>query len=191
MLQKTPQKFMRGQGHRLASLTTTVAEGEGDAVVIAGGDGLVAEGGAVHVATEVVEDVMRLRDGFGEDDPALGPGDVGQSGGRQRAAGKMQKATAEVLAEGSQGYEKLFAVHRWREPCVPVGCEGASWDEQVQMGVPFERARPGVQRRQGADTTSEPPRIGTQCLEGLERGSKQNSDELALVRAHEATKLGG
>ena len=103
----------------------------------------------MHVATEVVEDVMRLRDGFGEDDPALAPGDVGQSGARQSTAGKMQKATAEVLAEGSDRHEKLVAIGRRREPSAPIGCECASRDEQVQVWVPFERARPGVQHREG------------------------------------------
>src|SRR5664279_1305648 len=77
VLQKPSQEFVRSQGHCLALMVTTITIVEGDTLVIAGNDGLVAERGAVHVPSEILQDdigVVHRRPC--RHDPALAPRDV-------------------------------------------------------------------------------------------------------------------
>ena len=53
VLQKAPQKLLRGQAHALALMVAAVAVRDADCAIVAADDRFVAERGAMHVATEV------------------------------------------------------------------------------------------------------------------------------------------
>ena len=79
VLQKAAQELMGGQGHRPSLVVATVTVGEGDGVVAASKDGLVAERGAMDVAAEVVEHGVGLMTGLAKTTQRLFQGMVGNS----------------------------------------------------------------------------------------------------------------
>ena len=58
------------------------------------------------------------------------------------------------------------------------------------MGMPLERARPGVQHGEGTDLTADELRVGAQRGESIEGGAKQHGQQRPLVRANDASELG-
>jgi len=90
VLEEAPQEFVCGQGHHPLFVGTAVAVPKGDAALVAGDERLVADGGAMDVATEVVENFFcALHDGLREDDPLFRPGYVRKRDARKRTAGKI------------------------------------------------------------------------------------------------------
>ena len=179
---------MGRQRHRPAAPLAAVAVGERYGVVVAGGDGLVGKGGAVDVAAEIVEHDGGARDGLGEDDPALAPRHV-QRDARQRRARPRHKPTAEVLRQRAHRDEKGLIAMLGREPRAAVRCECARGHQHVDMRMPLERARPGVQRGERADATAEPARVRAQRGERFERGDEEHAEQRALMAPHDASQL--
>jgi hypothetical protein len=145
VLEEAPQKLVGGQRHGPALAVGAVSVVESDGAVVAGGDGLVGESGAMDVASEVVEHDGGACDGLGEDDPALVPGDEGQPEGGNGAASEMKEASSKEFGQGGLGHEKRLLASRRYEPGLAIGGETAGRHEQVDVGVPLERARPGVE----------------------------------------------
>jgi hypothetical protein len=112
VLEEAAQELVGGQGHGAARAVAAAAVGKGDGAVVAGGDGLVGKCGAMDVASQVVEHDTGTRNGLGEDDPALVPGDVGQVQGRHGAASEMEEATSKELGQGRLGHEKRLLAPR-------------------------------------------------------------------------------
>jgi hypothetical protein len=156
VLEEAAQKLVSGQGHALARAVAAVSVVEGDGAVVASGDGLVGESRAMDVASEVVEYHARTRDGLGEDDPALVPVDDRQPQAGHGAASEMEEATSKELGQGPLGHEKRLLARRRNEPGQPIGGERAGGHEQVDVGVPLERARPDVEHGKRADVPAEP-----------------------------------
>ena len=69
----------------------------------------------MYVSTEVVQDVVRLRDGLGEDDPAL-VADGWQTQVWHGAPSELEEATTEVFRERMDVHEEGLRSPRWREP---------------------------------------------------------------------------
>jgi hypothetical protein len=143
----------------------------------------------MDVASEVVEHDAGARDGLGEDDKALVPGDLGQLQAGHGAASEMEEATSKELGQGPLGHEKRLLAPRRNEPGQPIRGETAGGHEQVDVRVPFECAGPGVQHGEGADVPAKPLRVGTQGGERIERGAEQRADERLLVLADRAAEL--
>jgi hypothetical protein len=123
VLEESAEEFVRGQPHRFATTVGAVTIREGDGAVIAGGDGLVTERGAMDVAAKVIEDGARASDRLGEHDPALAPRDFWKTDTRERATSEMKEAAAEELGEGADGdQEGLFSARRL-EPGASIGSE--------------------------------------------------------------------
>jgi hypothetical protein len=153
------------------------------------GDGFVGKRGAMDVASEVVEHDSGASNGFGEDDPALVPGDVGQRQARHGTASEMAEATSKELGQGPLGHEIRLLASRRYEPGQPIGGEAAGGHEQVDVRVPLEGAGPGVQHSACSDAPAEPARGGAEGGERIERGPEQRADARLLVLAHGAAQL--
>src|SRR6185369_135339 len=94
------EEFVDGQRHRGPPALAAATVAEGDRSVVAPEDGLVGQRRPVHVATEILEHLLRsLDDRLGEDDPRLAPGDLGKRDVRQGAAREVEEASAEELGE--------------------------------------------------------------------------------------------
>jgi hypothetical protein len=189
MLEEAAQELVGGQGHVLAEAVAVAAVGEGDGALVAGGDGLVAESSTMDVASEVVEHDGGARDGLGEDDPALVPGDVGQAQLGDRSAGEREEATAEAFGQRVNVHEEGLFARRRLQPSPTIGSEAATGHEQVDVRVPLEGASPGVEDGERADVTTEPARIGAERREGVERGAEEGAEQSALMLAHGAAQL--
>ncbi|MEY4550775.1 MAG: hypothetical protein RL685_6970 [Pseudomonadota bacterium] len=187
--EEAAQKLVSGQSHALALAVAAVSVVEDDGAVVAGGDGLVVESGAMAVAGKVVEDDTGARNGLGEDDPALAPGDDRQLQAGHGAASEMEEASSKELRQGSLGHEEGLLAARRSEPGQPIGGETTGGREQVDVRVPLEGARPGVQHGESADVPAEPVRVGTRGGERVERGAEQRAEERLLVLAHGAAEL--
>lgn len=191
MLQEAAEKLVRRQGHTFLLMVVAVAVTEGHALIVAGDNRLVAERSAMHVAAEVLQDVLWPLDrGLGEDDPALVPGDLGKLDLWQRATRQTQEAPTKVLGQRTHRYQKRFAAPLGSKPCAPIGCQSASGHEHVDVRMPLECARPSVQHRERTDAAAEPARVGTQYGERLERRLKEHAQEHALVGPHDLSQLG-
>lgn len=176
-----------GPGSRLAR--RSIAEGDGG---LDGEDGLVGHRGAVDVAAEVGEDLAgAARDGLGEDDPALAPRQMRERDGRQGAAGEVKEASAKELCEGDDRDQEHGLATRDGAPGAPVRVEPAAGDEHVDVRVPFERARPGMEDGERADAATDEARIGAEPLERVECSTKEDGEQDLLMRPDEASKLGG
>ena len=117
VLEEAAQELVRGEGHGLAPLISVVSVAEGHRAIVGGDDGLVRDRGLVDVAPEVLEDLVRaLDDGFGEDDPALAPGDVRERDARQSAPREAEEAPAKELGERLRGDEVEPAPGRRGDP---------------------------------------------------------------------------
>src|SRR5690606_22132585 len=114
--------------------------------------GAIGHGGAVNVAAEVVEDLLgTVCDGLGEYDPSLLPRNGGECRAWDGAPRQGEEASAEELAERVNGREEAALAARQRSPRPTVGREAAGRDEHVDVRVPRERTRPGVQDGERAD----------------------------------------
>jgi hypothetical protein len=191
MLEEAAQELVGGQGHGSARAVAAAAVGEGDGAVVASGDGFVGERGAMDVAGEVVEHGGRARDGLGEDDPALVPGNDGQAQLGHCIACEREEATAEALGQCGLGHEEGLIARGRHEPGLSIGGEAASGDEQVDVRVPLEGASPGVQDSESTDAPAQPARIGAERRERVERGAEEGAEQSALMLAYRATELGG
>ncbi len=190
VLQEAPEKLVRGQRHALALLVSAVAVREGDRVVVAVDDRLVGQSGAVYVSTEVVQDVVRLRDGLGADDPALVV-DGWQTEAGYGAASEVEKAPTEGLRQRMDVHEEGLR-SPWRvEPGDAVGSECPRGDEQVDVWMPLESARPGADDGESAEAATDEARVGAQCGERIEGSAEERADKRALVLAHGASQLCG
>jgi hypothetical protein len=121
VLEEAAQKLVGVQSHGFALAVAAVSIVEGDGAVVAGGDGLVGKRGAMGVASEIVEHDAGARDGLGEDDPALVPGDEGQLQAGHGAASEMAEATAKELGQGALGREKRLLASRRTSQVCPSG----------------------------------------------------------------------
>ncbi len=189
VLQEAPEKLLRWQSHALALVVPAVAVCEGDRLVVAGDEGLVGQGGAVDVATEVVEDVLGLGDGLCEDDPAFVAG-ARQVQTRDCAASEVEEASSEAGSEWVHVHEEGLLSSGRREPGDAVGSEAPGRDEQMDVGMPLERASPGVQHGESADMCAEKARVGAERRERVEGSAEQHAEQRALVLAHGASQLG-
>jgi hypothetical protein len=171
VLEKAAKELVSRQRHRPASAVAATSVGEGDGASVASGDGLVGESGAVNVAGEVVEHDAGASNGFGEDDPALVPGDLWQAETGHGAASESEETAAKVLGESADGHEEgLLALGRLK-PGPPIRGESASGHEQMDVGMPLEGTGPGVKHGEGADAPAEPVWVGTQGRERVEGGA--------------------
>src|SRR5664280_1687359 len=90
MLQKAAQEFVRRKRHRLALMVTTITIVEGDTLVTASNDSFVAERGAMHIPSEILQDEIGvLHWGPCRHDPSLVPRDM-----RKRNVGQCRRARA-------------------------------------------------------------------------------------------------
>jgi len=144
----------------------------------------------VHVASEVVEHDVGASDGLREHDPALVPGDLGQVQAWRGGAGAREEATSEELRQGVDRHEEGLAPLGRRPPRAAVARDPAGGDEQVDVRMPLEGARPGVEHGERADAPAEPVRISAQRGERVEGGAEEHAEEGSLVLAHGAAKLG-
>ena len=159
-----------GPGSRLAR--GSIPEGDGG---LDGEDGLVGHRGAMDVAAEVGEDLAGAAgDGLGEDDPALAPRHVWERDGGQGAAREVKEASAKELREGDDGEEEHGLATRDGAPGALIGAEPAAGDEHVDVGMPFERAGPGMKDGERADAAADEARIGAEPLERVEGGTKED-----------------
>jgi hypothetical protein len=190
VLEIAAKKLAGGQRHELALAVSTIAVGEGDGAVVAGGDGLVGQSGAVHVASEVVENDVGASDGLREHDPALVPRNLWQAQAGHGGASVREEASSEELRQGVDRHEEGLAPLGRRPPRAAIGRDPAGGDEQVDVRMPLERAGPGVEHGEGADAPAEPVRISAQRCERIEGGAEERAEEGSLVLAHGAAKLG-
>ncbi len=143
----------------------------------------------MHVASEVVEYDVGASDGLREHDPALVRRNLGQAQAGHGGAGVREETTSEELRQGVDRHEEGLAP-LWRPPRAAVARDPASGDEQVDVRMPLERARPGVEHGERADAPTEPMRISAQRCERIEGGAEERAEEGSLLLAHGAAKLG-
>jgi hypothetical protein len=192
VLQDATQELVSGEAHGLALVIAAVLVAEGHGTIVEVVDRTVGDRGLVDVATEVVEDLLRaLHRGFGEDDPAFAPGDLGNADARQSTSREVKEAPSKELGERAHRDEVPSTTTRRGEPRAPVRCEAAPGDEHVDMRMPFEGPCPGVEDGERANLGAEVAQIGAQARERLEGGPEEHGQELPLVRAHEAAELRG
>jgi hypothetical protein len=193
VLKEATEKLLHGEPQGLALRVRAAAVREGDAVSVGGDEGLVAERGAINVATEILEHSLRsVDDGFREDDPRLRPerrreGDLGKC-----VADSSQQTRTEDLGERFDGDQVERATLRRLHPRAPVVGEAAAWDEHVDVRVPLERAGPRVKDGEHADLRgAEMLRVGAESGERLEGGAEERCEQCSLMLTHEAAQLVG
>lgn len=192
MLEEAPEELVRGQGHPSPLVGAAVAVSKSDAVLVAGDECLVTDGGAMDVATEVLQDTVRaLHDGFREDDPLLAPGHVRQRDAGQSTASKVEESTTEVFGQRLDWNEVALAATRHGQPGATIRCERTARHEHVHVRVPFKCARPGVEDGERSDLAADKSRISAQSLQRLEGSAEEHGHKRALMGAHEASELGG
>jgi hypothetical protein len=143
VLEEAAEKLVGVETHDLDRVVGAASISEGDAVIVEREDRFVGEGGAVDVATEVLEDVVGAVDGgLGEDDPRLSEDRFGE-----HDAG--EGATCQAREDGAK--EERERLHRNEEagtgradPRAAIGGETTAGHQHVNVRMPFERARPGV-----------------------------------------------
>jgi hypothetical protein len=95
----------------------------------------------------------------------------------------MKKAIAEARSQCLDGYQEALVARLDGEPSASVRSERATGHEHVQMGMPLERAGPGVQDGECSDLTAHKLRVCAQRGEGVESRSEQDWEQRLLVRA--------
>src|SRR5450432_1071454 len=116
----------------------------------------------MHVATEVLEYFIRaLHDGFRECDPSLAPRDVGKFHGRQCASREMKEAAAKEFGECSHGHDERLFASRDLFPGATIRREPTGRNKQVDVRMPLECARPGMNFFFSNNPTTEKMWIGT------------------------------
>ncbi len=190
VLQEAAQELVSRQRHALACLIASVAIGEGDASVVAGRDGFVCNGGAVHVAAEVREyRVGALHGGLCEDDARFAPGHVRKLAGGYAATSEMEKATAEAGSQCLDGHQEALVARLDGKPSASVRSERPPWNEHMQMWMPLERACPGVRDGECSDLLPDELWVCDQRREGIECCTEQDRQQCLLVCADDASKL--
>lgn len=189
MLEEAAQELVRCKAHEASSCFVGAAIGEGDMLGVDGEDGFVGEGRARSVAAEVFEDlVCALHGGFGEGDPALAEEVIWKRECWEGGAGAAHEGGSEDVRERSDRDEEVFVTHGREGGCAGGG-ESAARDEHVNVGMPLEGARPGVQDAEGADLRgAEELRVFREHCEGLEGCAKERAEERLLMSADETTQ---
>ena len=80
---------------------------------------------------------------------------------------------------------------RGRDPRLPIGREAAGGDEQVDVRMIFERARPRVQDREDPDRAADPGAIVGEGLHGGRGFPQERGIDDPLVRTRDRAELMG
>lgn len=167
VLEIPAQELLRGKSNALMKTVSTIAISEGDVCAVAVEQSSVGERGTMNVATEIVDDVFSpFQDGLDVHDPMLASAHIGELRLRKSAAGERHEYSPKLGSEGADGDEKRLSglsVSSTRNPST-VGRQSATGYEEMDMRVPLQGSRPGMQNRQCTELASEVFRV---CAEGL------------------------
>lgn len=188
MLKETVDEFVGGEGTELGLVGVGRTIAEGDLVVLELHQAAVGKGNAEDIGSQIFESRASVANRFAVHDPVLfprkgrdlrpnrGKGGIGEGG--------LLEGVEEFGAEDlGKGFHREQEIRVGRVPGALIGCQSASRDEVVNMGVKREVAAPGVQDAEHADLSAEEARILRQELGGSCGGAEEQVIDQGLMAA--------
>ena len=184
VLQEASNKFFRCDcpGFKLFGLAVAILKR--DVVIFQFQQAAVADGNAEDVRREILERVLAGADGPAIDDPILFPGIwrhlVKQF--RLLVLERVTKLGAENFRQRFDRHEKLPS---HRQPPRPIWRQTAAGDDEVQMRMIRQIARPGLQHAKEAKLAADEFWIVRQFLQSGRRGLEEEAvDERLMAARH-------
>ena len=205
VLQEKADKLLGGNRHELAQRVAVVGPGKGDLAVLERDQAPIADGYAMGVAAEVLQDMSRSAEGwFGVDHPwggLEGLEETGKGSGiaaafpcteplefplGKRLAESRQHAFAETAGERFDGQEKLAF---GGEPALVIGGQAAAGDDTVQMRVEMQVLAPAMEHREETQFRAKP--LAGEVQQGSGGGLKEEVvDHVFVVEGEGGDRFG-
>jgi hypothetical protein len=152
MLEKAVEKLQAGEGHPAELLAPIVPIAEGDLPVQDPFETAVGDGDTEDVAAEVVEDLLAAPRVLAVDDPRRGPDLTGHLIEQAGVVEGVADLRPEDLRQRLDG-DEIVPVLRG-DPRGAIGGEPAGGDEQMDVGMIEQGARPGMEDRETAELSA-------------------------------------
>ncbi len=166
-----------------------VLPSEGDAVSVEGFDAVIADSNSEDVASKIKQRVTAVADMFCMNDPVSSPDLLGDMVLETGLCKSIANLGTEDDLESISGYEEPWVC--WLDPGRAIRSEPSGSDEDVDMGVKDQSARPRMEDSKDGEAAADILWIGSELEQAL--GSRTDEDVVrdSLMRSRQGPEFFG